>query len=396
MAKRRSPTTQPAGAADVLGLTRPLRATRRYLRTLASSVLRPRAFAEARDHRRFLPPLRFYVTSMTALYVTVLIPYPQDPISLFELPKHVQLALTPVKYVPLSAPLGAGLFLVAAAILPFLLFRVFGVKVALARLLAAYADLTAGPGLLVGLVGLAAITAAPLFIPLDPEPRGLELVGHALFFVIWLTLLWIYYVPTLKRATGKAAWICIAVLVVSGILSGVLTDHVIKRFLVQAYRIPSSSMAPTLIPGDLILANKLVPTFRGVHRGEIIVFRYPPDPKRSFAKRVIAGPGETVHVRDQEVYLNGKHLDEPYVKSEPRPSLGRSPFCGFAYGCEPTMIPANSYFVMGDNRHNSQDSRYWGPVPGHLVLGVVYFRYFPVWRAAAIGSPDEARPTASR
>src|SRR5215471_2167130 len=148
------------------------------------------------------------------------------------------------------------------------------------------------------------------------------------------------------------------------IFIAVLLALVIRQFAVQAFTIPSGSMMDTLLIGDYILVNKFLygseipftdthlPGLRDPHRGDIIVFKYPNDETRDFIKRIIAVGGDTVQVRDNRVWLNGKQIDEPYVMPGSFRS-GPSTHCGYVYGCEPLVVPAGSYFVMGDNRDNS-------------------------------------------
>jgi signal peptidase I len=173
------------------------------------------------------------------------------------------------------------------------------------------------------------------------------------------------------------------------IVIAVLLALVIRTLIVQAFTIPSGSMMDTLLVGDYILVNKFLygpelpfvdwhaPGLRQPHRGDIIVFKYPQDEKRDFIKRVIGTPGDEVQIKGQEVYVNGRPLVEPYVKQgPPMPHLAQPGFCGYAYGCEPTVVPPNSYFVMGDNRDNSQDSRYWGFVKREKIKGKAFLIYW--------------------
>jgi signal peptidase I len=174
---------------------------------------------------------------------------------------------------------------------------------------------------------------------------------------------------------------------VEAIFIAVLLALVIRQFAVQAFTIPSGSMMDTLLIGDYILVNKFLygseipftdlhlPGLRAPEHGDIIVFKYPNDESRDFIKRVIAVGGDTVQVRDNRVWLNGKLLDEPYV----RPGSFRdsvSPHCGYLYACDPLQVPAGSYFVMGDNRDNSQDSRYWGFVKRAKIRGKAFLIYW--------------------
>ncbi len=176
---------------------------------------------------------------------------------------------------------------------------------------------------------------------------------------------------------------------VEAIAIAILLALVIRTFVVQAFTIPSGSMMDTLLVGDYILVNKFLygpelpftdahlPGLRAPQRGDIIVFKYPQDEKRDFIKRIIGVPGDTVQVRGAQVFVNSKPLDESYVKTNvARPHLGAPPYCGYAYGCEPTVVPPGSYFVMGDNRDNSQDSRYWGFVKRDKIKGKAFLIYW--------------------
>ncbi len=171
------------------------------------------------------------------------------------------------------------------------------------------------------------------------------------------------------------------------IFIAVLLALVIRQFAVQAFTIPSGSMMDTLLIGDYILVNKFLygaevpfadlhlPGLRDPQRGDIIVFRYPQDENRDFIKRIIAVGGDTVQVRDNRVWLNGAMVEEPYVRAAVALAHG-SGHCGYVYGCEPVKVPPSSYFVMGDNRDNSQDSRYWGFVKREKIRGKAFLIYW--------------------
>ena len=174
------------------------------------------------------------------------------------------------------------------------------------------------------------------------------------------------------------------------IFIAILLALVIRTLIIQAFTIPSGSMMDSLLVGDYILVNKFLygpevpltehrmPGFREPARGDIIVFKYPQDEKRDFIKRIVGTPGDTVQVRGDQVYVNGKPLVEPYVRKVEGPLGDRAQpaYCGYAYGCEPTVVPAGSYFVMGDNRNNSQDSRYWGFVRKDKIKGKAFLIYW--------------------
>jgi signal peptidase I len=169
----------------------------------------------------------------------------------------------------------------------------------------------------------------------------------------------------------------------------------IRTFVVQAFKIPTGSMEKNLLIGDHLLVNKVVysPSATGleakllgkkpIQRGHVVVFKYPEEPARDFIKRVVALPGETVEIKDKKVYIDGKALDEPYVHFLEPPLLPTDPEYGLrlegrgdSYG--PRKVPAGQLFVMGDNRDNSKDSRYWGFLPEDQVKGralMVYWSY---------------------
>jgi len=178
------------------------------------------------------------------------------------------------------------------------------------------------------------------------------------------------------------------------IVIAVILALFIRTFVVQAFKIPTGSMENNLLIGDHLLVNKFVfgPSAgaierallpeRPIRRGDIIVFKYPEDRERDFIKRVIGLPGETLEVRNKKVYINGKPIDEPYVHFLDPPQ-GATAFSEVTshdqrerYG--PIPIPEGQYFMMGDNRDNSQDSRYWGLLPREDVKGravMIYWSY---------------------
>ncbi|MGH7262367.1 MAG: signal peptidase I [Candidatus Rokuibacteriota bacterium] len=174
---------------------------------------------------------------------------------------------------------------------------------------------------------------------------------------------------------------------VEAIVIAVLLALVIRTFVIQAFTIPSGSMMDTLLVGDYILVNKFIygaeipftnrqlPGIRQPQRGDIIVFRYPQDESRDFIKRVIGVQGDTVQVRDNRVHINGRPLEEPYVRPGSFPATP-SNHCSYVYACDPIVVPDGSYFVMGDNRDNSQDSRYWGFVKRPKIRGKAFIIYW--------------------
>ncbi|MDA3793222.1 MAG: signal peptidase I [Elusimicrobia bacterium] len=168
----------------------------------------------------------------------------------------------------------------------------------------------------------------------------------------------------------------------------------VMSFIVQAFKIPSGSMEDTLLIGDHLFVNKFIYglripfnkekrflTFKKPKRKDIVVFEYPKDPSIDYIKRCIGLPGETVLIKDKEVYINGEKLDEPYVyhkdpniyPDEPYISDSRRRRDNFG----PVIIPDGEYFMMGDNRDFSSDSRFWGPLPWKYVKGEALLNYWP-------------------
>ena len=155
------------------------------------------------------------------------------------------------------------------------------------------------------------------------------------------------------------------------IVIAVILALFVRTWVVQAFKIPTGSMENNLLIGDHLLVNKFIfgPAGPGsallpvgdVRRGDIVVFKYPEDPERDFIKRVIGLPGETLEVREKKVYINGAPIEEPYVHYlEPAGAHGEVTSFDVRDRYGPVTVPAGHYFVMGDNRDNSQDSRYLG------------------------------------
>ena len=191
---------------------------------------------------------------------------------------------------------------------------------------------------------------------------------------------------------------------VQSLVGTVIIAIFVITFIVQAFQIPSESMENTLLVGDYLLVNKLcyggkgfgdhLMPYQKIARRDIIVFHYPVDPSQHFVKRVIGLPGDRLRLVNKKVFINGKPLNEPYVRFlEPPNNLFRDNFPRVdipAFGLEgkwwlemkklvedgELIVPEGHYFVMGDNRDDSQDSRYWGFVPQENIIGrplVIYW-----------------------
>jgi signal peptidase I len=170
------------------------------------------------------------------------------------------------------------------------------------------------------------------------------------------------------------------------LLLAVILALFIRTFVIQAFKIPSGSMKPTLLIGDHILVNKFiygvkipfldftVIPIKDPQRGDIVVFKFPEDPKKDFIKRVIGVPGDTVQIRNKKVYINDEAIEDPYGTfmdphvipggAQPRDNLA------------PVTVPPDSLFVMGDNRDHSYDSRFWGLVDLSAIKGKAFIIYW--------------------
>ena len=197
---------------------------------------------------------------------------------------------------------------------------------------------------------------------------------------------------TTKKGSSSTSGSLVELVLIVAVALGLALG--IQAFLVKPYRIPSESMVPTLQVGQRVLVNRIGARFTDPKVGDIVVFHPPagaeqdntcgsgqppagqacdkPTAERAdvnFIKRVVAGPGDKLRIVNGKVVLNGKPLNEPYA--EP---------CGGGEGCEfPTeiTIPADHYFMMGDNRGSSDDSRFWGPVPEKWIIGEAFATYWP-------------------
>jgi signal peptidase I len=210
--------------------------------------------------------------------------------------------------------------------------------------------------------------------------------------------------PTYKKSVPREYFESLVITVILALFG--------TTFIVQAFKIPTPSMENNLLVGDHLLVNKFAfgtpgswidaaLPFRDINRGDVIVFRYPKDLTKHYVKRVVGLPGERVRIVDQQVFVDGRALDEPYKMHisppgayadpfrdffPPRPHPGRryggidqDPYWYEDYMVEDEiLVPEGHYFAMGDNRDNSSDSRYWGFVPVEDVVGkalVIYWSY---------------------
>ena len=166
-----------------------------------------------------------------------------------------------------------------------------------------------------------------------------------------------------RKSLKEEVWEWIKSLVVAFVLA-----MFIRTFFFQAFKIPSSSMHPTLQIGDHLIANKLVYRFRDPGRGEIVIFKFPDNTRRDFVKRLVGRPEEKVKITGGKIYIDDKEVTDDHITNR---------YYFNDEGMPEIKVPTNSYFVLGDNSANSYDSRYWGFVPRQDFLGEALFIYWP-------------------
>ena len=187
-----------------------------------------------------------------------------------------------------------------------------------------------------------------------------------------------------KRKSTAREW-------VESIIIAFVLAMIIRTFLVQAFKIPTGSMRPTLLEGDLILVNKFIygakipfvdlnlPAVRQPRRGDVVVFIYPENPKKDFIKRLVAIAGETVEIENGTIFINGQPLLDTVFSQRYYYNRGE-----FGQEGKKIVVPKNSIFVLGDNSASSQDSRFWGFVPRKNILGKAILIYWPPQRIRII------------
>ena len=158
---------------------------------------------------------------------------------------------------------------------------------------------------------------------------------------------------------------------IKDILLAIVISFLMVVFLYQPVKVEGTSMQPELLDQERIFVNKFVYHFEGIQRGDIVVFWYPKDPSKSFIKRVVGVPGDLVQIKDGHVYINDQLFQEHYVPT------GYQDLDSYA----PLRVKEGSYYVLGDHRNASNDSRSWGLVPRKYIYGKAVFRYWPVEKA---------------
>ncbi len=186
---------------------------------------------------------------------------------------------------------------------------------------------------------------------------------------------------------GRAAPVGCLIELVETVVLTLLIFVGVQTFIAQPYQVEQESMENTVLPGEYILVDKLTPRFDAYHRGDIVVFHPPstfstgPDRDKPFIKRIIGLPGDRIDIRrDGHVAINGKEYDEPYVYEGQRTTARP--------GASTWLVPDGEYFVMGDHRQESTDSRDFGPIPASQIIGRAWLRYWPLDRLGLLPHAD--------
>lgn len=277
-----------------------------------------------------------------------------------------------------------------------------------------------------GMILLVAIVGACLYIWYVTSDFALALVlMTAAFGVIWALDRLLFQHRRIESATagGEKPHEPMLVDYARSFFPVILAVLLFRTFLVEPFRIPSGSMMPTLLVGDFVLVNKFAYGLRlpvtdtkivnigEPHRGDIAVFKYPPNPKEDYIKRIVGLPGDTISVRNEQVFVNGKPLPQTYlgpitdtdaeslrtaqaggIERNERigdvnhhiivlPPLMRDPRTEGTW-----VVPQGYYWAMGDNRDNSSDSRFWGPVPEKNLRGKAFLIWFSLANLKRIGT----------
>ncbi len=176
-----------------------------------------------------------------------------------------------------------------------------------------------------------------------------------------------------RRTRWKRVLLIFAALLLGLVLNP--TERVARYMaenVLQAFEMGQYSMGPTLIPGDRVLIDKRIYGRSEPRRGDIVVFRHPLNPTRNYLKRIVGLPGDSVEIRGGHLYISGREVVELYVKGTPSGDYG------------PVTVPLEAYFVLGDNRNNSEDSRFFGPIPRGSLVGKATKIYYPFDRSGPV------------
>lgn len=215
---------------------------------------------------------------------------------------------------------------------------------------------------------------------------GLLVAAAILALCTWIAIAWDAARCARTAETGELRWFQgwyvypTVILVIAFVVSPALRPVLDRLTRYQNFQIPSRGMEETMLKGDRLVADMWYYRSREPARGDLVVFRYPVDPNRDFIKRCIAIPGDTVEIRNKQLFLNGTVINEDYVvhrDTRTHPDSGTlPPMIRVRDNFGPFAVPPESIFVLGDNRDNSSDSRFWGVVPAELISGKALYLYW--------------------
>ena len=196
---------------------------------------------------------------------------------------------------------------------------------------------------------------------------GVAVAVTGIAFFVWLVVRRRFQKTDVRRSPAGTLALVFGLLFMAAL--SMLVARNISAFLLQVARVEGQAMSPTLNDLDRLIVDKTAYRIDEPRRGDIVMLYYPLDPQKKFVKRVIADEGDEVRIADGRVFLNGVPMDEQYVQHRSRETFG------------PIVVPQGYYFVMGDRRNNSSDSRHWGHVPKKYILGRVVYRWWPLGAA---------------
>jgi signal peptidase I len=214
---------------------------------------------------------------------------------------------------------------------------------------------------------------------------GGHLVGFVLIasiFGVWISVDAYFWAKRHNEANhfiDKPSVTKVMFFIVAAFFLYILNVHFVRGNVVQAFRVPTATMDPTIKRGDRILVNKIIYKFSAPQRGDVIVFKYPQDTKRVFVKRLIAVGGDTVTIKEGKVFVNDKIFGNSSADNIKYQNQGNYGQAGMKL-----RVPQGEYFVLGDNTAQSMDSRYWGFVPASHVQGKAVKIYYPLERTGII------------
>ena len=223
------------------------------------------------------------------------------------------------------------------------------------------------------------VVVLAFFLLIFSPPYGVLLAIFLAVFIFLFFLADVYKISKELPATYELKqynkWYVYLILVaIASFLIQPLNESLVKKYISQAFNIPSGAMLNTLQIGDHIICNKLIYKITTPKRGDVVIFPYPKDPSVSYVKRIVGVGGETVEIRNKKVLIDGREVNEKYAihKSDRVFPAGSNPRDNFG----PVNIPLGSVFLMGDNRDNSHDSRFWGFVKTSEIEGKVHYVYW--------------------